>query len=68
MSLSHFDPLANFRVFEDAFTRMLNEPQANRPWSPAVRYLRNRKRTGPQGRPAGGRIQKTSMSASKTRP
>jgi len=36
MSLSHFDPLANLRLFEDAFARMLNEPQANRPWSPAV--------------------------------
>jgi HSP20 family protein len=36
MSLSHFDPLANLRVFEDAFTRMFNEPQTNRPWSPAV--------------------------------
>ncbi len=36
MSLSHFDPLANLRPFEDAFTRVLNEPQANRPWSPAV--------------------------------
>ena len=36
MSLSHFDPLANLRVFEDAFTRFLSEPQANRPWSPAV--------------------------------
>src|SRR5208283_5476096 len=36
MSLSHFDPLANLRLFEDAFTRMLAEPQANRPWSPAV--------------------------------
>lgn len=36
MSLSHFDPLANFRLFEDAFTRMLTEPQSNRPWSPAV--------------------------------
>src|SRR5580692_5233014 len=36
MSLSHFDPLANLRVFEDAFSRMLTEPQANRPWSPAV--------------------------------
>ncbi len=37
MSLSHFDPLVNFRVFEDAFTRMLTEPQnSNRPWSPAV--------------------------------
>src|SRR5579863_5376348 len=36
MSLSHFDPLANIRLFEDAFSRMLSEPQANRPWSPAV--------------------------------
>ena len=36
MSLSHFDPLTNLRVFEDAFTRMVNEPRANRPWSPAV--------------------------------
>jgi HSP20 family protein len=36
MSLSHYDPLTNFRVFEDAFTRMLSEPQSNRPWSPAV--------------------------------
>jgi HSP20 family protein len=35
MSLTHFDPLANIRLFEDAFTRMLSEP-ANRPWSPAV--------------------------------
>jgi HSP20 family protein len=36
MSLSHFDPLVNFRVFEDAFNRLLTEPQTNRPWSPAV--------------------------------
>ena len=36
MSLSHFDPLANLRAFEDAFTRMLSEPQTNRPWTPAV--------------------------------
>jgi HSP20 family protein len=36
MSLSHFDPLASLRAFEDAFTRVLSEPQANRPWSPAV--------------------------------
>jgi HSP20 family protein len=36
MSLSHFDPLANLRLFEDAFTRLLTEPQANRPWSPSV--------------------------------
>ena len=36
MSLSQFDPLASIRVFEDAFTRMLTEPQTNRPWTPAV--------------------------------
>ena len=36
MSLTHFDPLSNLRLFEDAFTRMLSEPTANRPWSPAV--------------------------------
>jgi HSP20 family protein len=36
MSLSHFDPLANLRVFEDAFSRMLSEPQSNRPWTPLV--------------------------------
>src|SRR3954471_19314002 len=36
MSLSHFDPLANLRAFEDAFSRMLTEPASNRPWSPPV--------------------------------
>ena len=36
MSLTHFDPLASVRLFEDAFTRMVNEPRATRPWSPAV--------------------------------
>ena len=36
MSLSHFDPLANLRLFEDAFTRLVSEPQSNRPWSPSV--------------------------------
>jgi len=36
MYLTHFDPLANIRLFEDAFTRMFNEPQTNRPWTPAV--------------------------------
>ncbi len=36
MSLSHFDPLANLRAFEDAFTRILSEPNTNRPWAPAV--------------------------------
>lgn len=35
-SLTHFDPLANLRLFEDAFTRILSEPQGNRPWTPAV--------------------------------
>jgi HSP20 family protein len=36
VSLTHFDPLANIRVFEDAFNRFFNEPQSNRPWTPAV--------------------------------
>jgi len=36
MSLSHFDPLANMRLFEDAVSRFLSEPQGNRPWTPAV--------------------------------
>ncbi|MCC7346211.1 MAG: Hsp20/alpha crystallin family protein [Variibacter sp.] len=36
MSLSHFEPFNNLRLFEDAFTRMLSEPRLNRPWSPAV--------------------------------
>ena len=36
MSLTHTDPLANLRFFEDAFTRMLSEPRTARPWSPAV--------------------------------
>ena len=36
MSLTHYDPLANLRLFEDAFTRFLSEPSSNRPWSPAV--------------------------------
>ena len=36
MSLTHFDPLANLRLFEDAFSRVLSEPASNRPWSPAV--------------------------------
>src|SRR5579863_5704766 len=36
MSLSLFDPFTNLRVFEDAFTRALSEPQTNRPWSPTV--------------------------------
>jgi len=36
MSLTHSDPLANLRLFEDAFSRFLSEPTSNRPWSPAV--------------------------------
>ena len=36
MSLSRFDPLANLRLFEDAFNRILTEPATNRPWSPSV--------------------------------
>ncbi len=36
MSLTHFDPLVNFRGFEEAVNRMLSEPQNTRPWSPAV--------------------------------
>jgi HSP20 family protein len=30
------DPLQGFRLFEDAVTRMMSEPRAARPWSPAV--------------------------------
>ncbi len=40
MSLTHYDPLANFpatfRGFEDAIARLLNEPRGARPWSPSV--------------------------------
>jgi len=36
MSVTHFDPLANLRVFEDAFSRLLTEPSTNRPWAPSV--------------------------------
>ena len=36
MSLSHFDPFSNLRMFEDAFSRFLTEPQGSRPWTPAV--------------------------------
>jgi HSP20 family protein len=36
MSITQSNPLANLRVFEDAFTRLLSEPRAGRPWSPAV--------------------------------
>lgn len=34
--MSSIDPLSNLRLFEDAFTRLLSEPRASRPWSPAV--------------------------------
>jgi HSP20 family protein len=30
------DPFQNFRFFEDAVTRLMNEPRTGRPWSPAV--------------------------------
>jgi HSP20 family protein len=33
---THLDPISHLRLFEDAFSRMLNEPASNRPWSPAV--------------------------------
>jgi HSP20 family protein len=36
MSLSHYDPLASLRAVESAFSRLLTEPQTNRPWAPAV--------------------------------
>lgn len=39
MSLSSYDPLSNMRVFEDAITRLMSEPRAGRPWSPAVDIL-----------------------------
>ncbi len=35
MSLTH-DPFQHLRLFEDAVTRMMNEPRTARPWSPAV--------------------------------
>jgi len=30
------DPFQGFRFFEDAVTRLMNEPRTGRPWSPAV--------------------------------
>jgi HSP20 family protein len=30
------EPFNNFRFFEDAVTRLMSEPRAARPWSPAV--------------------------------
>ena len=40
MSLS-VDPFQGLRLFEDAMTRMMSEPRASRPWSPAVDVLEN---------------------------
>ena len=36
MSLTHFEPFAHLRVFEDAFNRFLSEPRNSRPWAPDV--------------------------------
>ncbi len=36
MSMIYTDPLAHLRLFEDSFSRLLNEPRSARPWSPAV--------------------------------
>ena len=33
------DPFNGFRFFEDAVTRLMNEPRGSRPWSPAVDIL-----------------------------
>jgi len=38
MSITQFDPLG-LRLFEDAVTRLMSEPRASRPWSPAVDIL-----------------------------
>lgn len=35
-SLITSDPFNGFRLFEDAVTRLMSEPRATRPWSPAV--------------------------------
>jgi HSP20 family protein len=40
MSLTH-DPFQHLRQFEDAVTRLVSEPRASRPWSPAVDILEN---------------------------
>jgi HSP20 family protein len=34
-ALTH-DPFQSLRFFEDAVTRLMNEPRGSRPWSPAV--------------------------------
>jgi HSP20 family protein len=36
MNLSQYDPFASLRAVENAFSRMLTEPQTNRPWAPSV--------------------------------
>ena len=33
------DPFQGLRFFEDAITRLMSEPRASRPWSPAVDIL-----------------------------
>jgi HSP20 family protein len=33
------DPFQNLQFFEDAVTRLMNEPRAGRPWSPPVDIL-----------------------------
>jgi len=33
------DPFQGLRIFEDAVTRLMNEPRTGRPWSPAVDIL-----------------------------
>ncbi len=40
MSLTH-DPFQHLRLFEDAVTRLVSEPRASRPWSPAVDIFEN---------------------------
>jgi HSP20 family protein len=39
MSTMHLDPIQGLRLFEDAVTRLMNEPRTGRPWSPAVDIL-----------------------------
>jgi HSP20 family protein len=35
------DPFTGLRLFEDAMTRLMSEPRANRPWSPSVDIYEN---------------------------
>lgn len=39
MSTMNLDPLQGLRLFEDAVTRLMNEPRTGRPWFPAVDIL-----------------------------